>query len=160
MFSYTTKRIVAVGFILTYFAVGMSNEYIGERVFNSGLEWYPVFSWDLFSFVPNEQHTYHMEILRYGSHEYNPPLAFRYSDDFFKAIGSSPTEYTPLIKKTGSYLKYGDAEGALPFQEKIAGIFGNTPFTYRILYVEYDPVEYWRSGAYTRSEVLATITYP
>ena len=152
--NYDRAKKLALIFLLSYLLIGMSNEYIGEEVFNSGAEWYPVFSWDLFSSVPNEKTDYHMRIVRLGPTNYDPPLPFRETSALFDSIGASPTEYTPLINKLGRAAEESDQTQIDFYSAKVRAIFGDRPYAYEILKVRYDPVEYWRASSYLETELI------
>jgi len=145
--SYPKLKIIAVTFLLTYFSIGMNNEYVDPKIYRTGIEWYPVFSWDLFSWVPNERSEYHMEIIQIGGITYNPPLAFRDTEEMFIDLGTSPTEYTPTIFKLGEAI-IRDTSKIAEHSDYLASVFAGQRYRYRIYAVTFNPVDYWKHGTY------------
>ena len=137
---WTVKTIVLVVFV-AYAMMAMSLRGSVQDV-------YPVFSWMLFSFIPNPNQDYAMEILEAGSMRYDPPLKFSQSKGLFEKIQHSPTEYAPRVDRLGQALARNDVEEAARVREELEVIFGNEAFRYQIFMIYADPVEYWKTGSY------------
>jgi hypothetical protein len=115
---------------------------------------YPLFSWSLFSIIPNPDHRYTMEILEAGGTRYDPPLRFSQSSALFAGIQHSPTEYTPRVERLGQALANGHTKAAAQARQELNALFGTRAFRYRILLVYADPLEYWRNGSYRTVRTL------
>lgn len=157
METYRLTKILLFFFLVVYFLIGMANEYIGEKILNSGTEWYPVFSWDLFSVIPNEQDNFLMSIRYIGSDKYDPPREFRETEDLFVSQGISPTEYAPIIEKLGEAVMRNDKDALAKHLKKIEGIFSGLPYGYDIYEVIYDPVDFWKDGTYKQRELIFSV---
>ncbi len=147
------KRIVLV-LLALYFCIGLYDNYF------YGNERYPVFSWSLFSSIPNEKTTYTVAISRLGVNTYQPPLRFDESRHLFELLGQSPTQYTPMIENMGMALDRGDTERFTREKEHFERMFGNAAFSYDLLRVRYDPLEYWQYQTFISTTSLGVFTRP
>lgn len=116
---------------------------------------YPFFNWALFARVPNTQTTYTIEIHRVGTRVFDPPLPFSETRFLFEKIGQSPTDYTDTVVNLAVAMGEHDPTRVARERAVLEKIFGNEPFRYALLAVEYDPLEHWKSGTYRASTMVA-----
>lgn len=120
----------------------------------TSIEGYPVFSWSLFSMIPNSHVASTMEFLEIGGKVQMPPLAFSDSKPLFDAIDKSPTDYTPIISELSRAMQEHNSAKIPEIRKRLEVIFPPGPYRYRILLVTYDPIQYWKTHTYLRSQVL------
>lgn len=141
--TYTRWRTIALSVLLMYFFTGVASETFGTG------EFYPVFSWELFSNIPAEVKTFTIQIDEFDGEVYDPPLQFSEMYDFFNALGQSPTDYEQPIVNLGSAIEGGRADEVTQYSEEIGNIFQGAPYTYTVLKVVYDSLEYWETQQFT-----------
>lgn len=119
-------------------------------------ESYPLFAWQLFSYIPNERTEYTIAVHQWGDSVYDPPLAFSELRFIAEAADSSPTEYIPDVQELGMAVEKGADERIDMYQQRVSHLFGNKPFRYDVRRVRIDPVEYWKTGTYKEEVLLGT----
>ncbi|MEK7627917.1 MAG: hypothetical protein AAB421_00655 [Patescibacteria group bacterium] len=149
---YSIAKGVIFSFLAMYFVLGFMTSFAQKG------EVYPFFSWSLFSYTPNKGEAFTMEITAVGGKVQNPPIAFNETRPLFEKISQSPTQYTPIIRDLGIALAHNKTSAIDLLSKKLSLLFPSGRFSYDILRIEYDPVEYWRSKTYTTHEVLGTFS--
>lgn len=123
---------------------------------NQKVEAYPFFNWDLFSFIPNERTEFTIEISRYGDEVYNPPLKFSEAGFIFRNVNASPTEYTPIIRQLAWAIQRNDRSEIDLQQDHLEKAFAGLPYSFRLLEVNIDPVDYYKTGHYEIVSLMGT----
>lgn len=107
----------------------------------------PFYSWFLFNLVPNHMQVYAVEISEQNGRVFDPPLPFR------AAVGIVANPASPkareLIQRIGDRLNANDERTADALRRSFERTFLPTKTSYRIVRLEYDPLERWRNGVLT-----------
>lgn len=143
-------KYLAIGTLVLYFVLGA-----GLRVFVRD-DIYPIFSWNLFSYIPNDQYKFSLRVLSYGTDKYTPPKRFDEMATIFEKIHQPPTEYVRDIDQMGYALQGKDTDKIARIKTRLDTMFYKTPATYEITKVRYNPVEFWRTRSYISEVVLIT----
>ena len=145
--SYRTLKAVSLTSLVIYFIVGAS-------VFSK--EIYPFFSWSLFDRVPNHVRGFTIRIHKLGDSVYNPPLPFHKAQRLItRPGGGSATAYYNTVQDLGNSILKNNYKLIKKNRFKLEQAFRVAPFEYEIILVEYDPVEFWKTGEYTEEKVIA-----
>lgn len=146
---------------MLYFVFGMGHEYTKADIFHHETysELYPIFSWDLFSAVPNSQKRFTIRFKRIGDEYYNPPLYAHEANTIFAERGTAGTEYTLPLQSLGYSIMQKDTLSIEAAETLLRPLFKEQPHTYDILYVTYDPVTFWREGTFTKEELIHSVSY-
>jgi hypothetical protein len=115
---------------------------------------YPIFSWSLFSLIPNPDYRFTIEVLEARGEKHNPPLRFSESKALFEGINQSPTQYTPRINRLGRALINNNAREVAEARAELEAVFGEEAFRYQVVMIYADPVDYWKSGSYRVVNIL------
>jgi len=160
---YTILKYGAFLSLLLYFVIGtLSHPMANSETFawaSNGMEVYPLFNWQLFSYIPNEKQEYSIEVYRIGERVYDPPLQFTDMTSLFHRIGSSPTEYTPRIRALAQAIEDENTQRIEQKRKELERVFKVDSFSYGVLKVRLDPVVYWKTGKYATSTVLRVFTH-
>ena len=109
---------------------------------------YPVFSWSLFSHIPQPKVKFFMEIQQLGMDTYDPPLRFSQTKFVFDDIKRSPTDYDVPLQRLGEAIGEGDAWRIQKIRERLEKMFGERAFNYVVVEAKIDPMVYWKTGKY------------
>lgn len=118
-------------------------------------EIFPVFSWTLFTHIPNRVQDYGLRITALGDQEFHPPLAFEKAGKWFKAAGSSAAYKS--IQKLGAAITDEDSANIEKWRELIEHIYfgGNSQVGYEIVWRSFNPMEKWRDGRHQSLKRIA-----
>ena len=149
--NYRLKQILIFVFFICYTFVGF-----GGYLYSPRGEYFPVFSWSLFSVVKTPWETVELEIIRIGDTEFAEPINyfdlhgyFRTSDDRSTAVRKA---YYRLLKM---YLEDAvEAERMRPGFESLY-LSGHGPVTYQFVHLWYEPLARARSGEVLERKVFA-----
>jgi hypothetical protein len=148
--SYRITKVVILSVLALYFVIALSAQ-------GKNQDPYPIFSWSLFSDIPNPRNEFTIELHRYGDEVYDPPLRFSELSFLFDKLKNSPTEYTPRFTKLAEAIERRDMAEAERVQEEIAKMFMGKPYEYELIQVRVDAVEYWKTGHYDLVKSIATV---
>jgi hypothetical protein len=155
--SYEAKKMAIAASLIVYCTVGIaSKSYFILAHRPPTTELYPFFSWYLFADIPQTHTEYRIEVLSLGERTYEPPLPFSDTAFLFARIGRAPTEYTPIIQALGTAITAGDEPRVGELRGQLETMFSGTPARYSVVRVVYDPLIYWKSGAYITHETMGT----
>jgi len=118
---------------------------------------YPLFSWNLFSYIPNEVQTYTITILSYSHTVYNPPLAFDKKLFLLTSVNRSPNELIWEIGELGRALKAQDTDAIKRGRTLVETLFRGVPTRYEVYYATYDPLTHWETGAFKEMRSVGII---
>ncbi len=147
--TYKAKKMAVFASLFLYFAAAA-----WATLCTPQREFYPFFGWYLFAAVPGEQRDYIAEILAFDGEWYADPVPFPEASFLFEHANSIPTEYMAAIRYLGYARTHGYVDAERAARDDIETIFRGKSAYYRILYVEYDPIEYWRKKIYATSSVV------
>jgi len=145
------KTVIALIFA-TYACFGVLLEY-----FIHG-EIYPVFSWSLFSVIPNPTVDTTIRVHEMHGKQYEPPLTFQDLTFLFTEIGHSPTQYTPIIKRLGDAIKDDNQEKIDKERAHLEALFGTMPFRYDVVRITYDPIVFFSTHTPEDERIIASFT--
>lgn len=131
---------------LLYFLVGNGAWLWGNR------EIYPIFSWDLFSYVPNEVVDFGLRITKTGNTELEPPLYFEAAVDLLPDA-QSIVAYTN-IQALGAAIRAGQPVELAADRVAALHLYPLLPVEYEIVQRRYAPLDRWRTGAVRSEELL------
>lgn len=149
---YPLFKILLIGFLATYFIVGVSS-----RVITRGDEdTYPFFSWFLFSKVPARiQDDYLIKILEYRGQIQVPPLLVEKTPGIFNSARSL-AEYFQMTRNLGVAVRRGDTKEINRFRTHIENnLFSSQKLKYQVLEVRYNLIERYKSGSLLSSQEIA-----
>lgn len=144
------QRLIGV-FVVLYVVLAM----IGNSFSPRG-EYYPFFSWSLFSFVQHPSRNYHLEIMRMGDATFEEPRDyFTFRDDFGQARARSSDLGKSIGRLATLYLqdpKLG--ENYRPaFEKKFLN--SDKSIKYRIVAITADAIKQYRTGEVLDRLVIA-----
>ncbi len=148
---YRTKKLAVLASLAVYAAIGISAHWL-----TTNDELYPVFSWNLFAYVPNPKIEYTIALLSFGKTHYNPPLQFNELGFLFKQNSESPIKYYVVINRLAAAIMQKDPAAQETYRQQLEAIFQKTPAQYEVLKVKNDPLAFWYTKTYVSSSVLAT----
>lgn len=149
---YPLFKTLLVGFLLAYVVIGIS-----ARIVTKGDEdFYPFFSWFLFSKVPARvQDDYLIKILEYRGQPQSPPLLVEKTPGIFNS-SRSLAEYFQMTRNLGSAVKRGDTKEINRFRTHFENnLFSEQKLKYQVLEVRYNLVDRYRNGSLITSQEIA-----
>lgn len=133
---------------LLYFLVGNGAWLWGYR------EIYPIFSWDLFSYVPNDVVDFGLRITKTGDVVLDPPVYFEAATDLIPDA-QSIVAYTNIQALGLAILADQPVELAeAAYKVEALHLANLLPVDYEIVRRRYAPLERWRMGALQNEEVI------
>lgn len=143
------KRLITILVILYFFVGNFTWEFYKLEIF-------PIYSWDLFSYIPNLSGDYGLKINAINGEYLDPPLYYQDAADLFNDTESIIT--FNVIQTLGQAIDQQDNAKITAAREQIETLY----------FGKYDQVEYelkkrtyyaserWRSGQFESEERLAT----
>lgn len=151
--SYEWQKMIVVGALTFFVLSALYNEYVVRQS-----EYYPFFSWSLFSKIPNPRDDFSIQVHKMYGRTFNTPQSFRELRPVFEHIGQSPTQYTATITELGRAIVQADTEAALAHRTRLERIFGSESFTYDVLAVTFDPLLAYKENHFSTTSVIATFS--
>lgn len=118
-------------------------------------EYFPFFSWSLFSNVPTERSTFELYILRIDDTAFDEPTNFFALPEHFEAAQRRSSTVSKATKGLGRALVWAPDDVAAKravFEEQL--VREHAQVEYAIARVAYRPLDRWRTGAFERFEVV------
>jgi len=115
---------------------------------------YPWFSWEFFSYVPNPEYTYSMEVYMVDGQYYDPPIPFSETRYLAEEAGLDSTVYYFLARDLGKALDNDDVERADELDDQLRTMFSGKSHMFTIIKVYHDPIDYWYTGTYTDKTIV------
>jgi hypothetical protein len=141
-------------FFIIYFTIAV----IGG-LFSPRHEYFPVFSWSLFSHVAPISLGYEVEILRVNDMIYDPPVNFFTLKDSFRKARNRESS---ILKVAHAYhfAQLREPSRLAVLRSVIEGSYlGDVRrVDYQIVIVEYDPLQRWHTGEVIRKWNIATLS--
>ncbi|MEL6645787.1 MAG: hypothetical protein AAFQ79_17785 [Pseudomonadota bacterium] len=138
------SQICSHSFFGAYFAVQLA----GKNFAHKG-EYFPVFSWSLFSIVKNDVHDVVVEVTRVGDEIYSPPRNYYSLGEIFPAAQRRDSG----VLKAARFLTVSRSDPerfAEREQEFIASFFQvDEEVDFQIMVIRFDPLERWHTGHVT-----------
>lgn len=147
---YRFKKFAILLFFIAYSVVQCAGAVHSPRG-----EYFPVFSWSLFSTVKDVRRSLEIEITRIGDTTLPEPVNFFELDEHFAA---AERRTSTVIKSAVRFAKVYRADPARG--EAMRRVFEETYLSgpgrvdYQFVAVRYDPVRRWRSGEVIERDVL------
>lgn len=147
---YHLKKLFIFIFFIVYTVVG----FIGNR-YASRSEYFPIFSWSLFSAVKNPWESFELEILSIGGKEFPEPVNYFDLDGYF---ATSDDRSTAVTKATRRLLQM-DWSDPIEAERNLSGfeqlyLSGRGVVVYQFVHLSYDPLVRIRSGEIIERTVL------
>ncbi len=140
--------------VLIFFAAYCVTQYAGKRLSPKG-EFFPVFSWSLFSTVSEFHTDIGVEIARLGDQRFDPPVnyyefpqTFPYAANRDTAVGKAAYQLAGLPRTEADF-----AAREIAFIQRFFPITDAVEF--RIVALTYNPIERWRTGEIVERVVLS-----
>ena len=129
-------------FYLLYFIIAVLGSGLSIRG-----EYFPVFSWALFSHVSPTFRGYEVEISRVDDLIYNPPVNFFTLKNSFRSAGGRNISILKAVRAYHLAMQREPSRLAA-LRSVIEGNYlgGVRRVDYQIVIVEYDPLQRWRTG--------------
>lgn len=118
-------------------------------------EYFPFFSWSLFSEIPAKRSTFELYIIRVGDELFDEPRNFFDLSAYFEAAKRRSSTVSKATKRLGRALVWApETIGAVRavFEEQL--VREHEQVEYVIARVAYRPLDRWRTGAFERFEVV------
>ncbi len=151
--SYPLQKTIVLSALAFVFFSAFYNEYVAH---NS--EYYPFFSWSLFSKIPNPRNDFSIQVHQMQGRVFTPAQPFRDLRPLFENIGQSPTQYTSIISDLGNALVHGNEEVTRTRRATLEKIFGTEPFSYDVLAVTFDPLVAYKEQRFGTTTIIATFS--
>lgn len=149
--SYSSVKKCAVIFLLIYFTTGV----LARLLTRGNEDFYPFFSWFLFSDVPPRiQYGYAVRMDQIGDEKFSPPVFFEKTPAFAKKSVSSG-EFYNLTQLFGQSIAHHQTDETDRLRKRIEQ---NLPprSVYEIVGVEYDVIKHFDTGEVTKVDILGT----
>lgn len=148
---YRAKKLAILIFFIAYSVVQCTGHYGSPN-----REFFPVFSWSLFTSVVNPRVDLKIEILRIGEVEFPEPINyFELSEYFDRAKGRSSS----VLKSAHRVLRrYREDPAAAETDRRVferAYLGDQRQVEYQFVVLTFDPVARWRTGAVIDRRVMA-----
>lgn len=151
--SYRILGQLIIVFLVVYFSVG-----IAARFLSRGTEdFYPFFSWFLFTTVPPRIQTdYAIRIVEAGGKKFDPPVFFERADDVYEKGDRSVAEYSRLTRSLAMSVRGNQKEEVERLRSALERKFLVYPVVYEAVEVTFSPIERWKTGEVLGVKTLAT----
>lgn len=148
--SFSVLKILAFAFLALYFSVG-----VGARLLSTGEEdFYPFFSWFLFSHVPQRVgNDFAINILKINGEVVKTPIPFEHAKNIYNT-SRSLAEYNQYIRQLGNALKQNNMEEISRIRRWLENNFTAYNVTYEVSEITFDLIERFRSGKVIESKSL------
>lgn len=152
--SYHRLKFLMAAALACYGLVAVCGDWFSVRK-----EYFPVFSWSLFSKVPERRFTFELYIHRVGDNVFSEPVIFYELGEHFPSARRRKPEISKAMKNLGRALKDDLAsletrravfEGLLLKHQKSVD--------YEIVRVVFRPLERWHSGQLDSVQSFGTFT--
>ncbi|MEL6518389.1 MAG: hypothetical protein AAFQ39_11775 [Pseudomonadota bacterium] len=147
----TQLRTAALYFFCAYFCIQIAGKLYAPKG-----EYFPVFSWSLFSIVRDDVYDVLVEVERVGDTVYSPPQNYYELGEVFPAAQrrDSGVLKAARLLTDSRHLPEQFAERE---QEFIASFFQvEESIDFRIVLIRFDPLERWHTGQVTEWRVVST----
>lgn len=147
---YQIKKLFIFIFFIIYTIVG----FFGNRYALNG-EYFPVFSWSLFSEVKNPWESVEIEIISIGEKEFSEPVNYFDLDGYFESSDARSTAITKASRRLLTLYSRDPTEAErmrIGFEQSF--LSGRGAVTYQLVYLRYDPLVRIRSGEVIERKVL------
>ncbi len=135
--------------------IGYSVVAVAGNLFAPRGEYFPFFSWSLFSDVPAERSTFELYIVRIDDTAFDEPRNFFDLPEYFEAARRRSSTVSKATKGLGRALLWAPEDVAAVravFEEQL--VREHAQVEYAIARVAYRPLDRWRTGAFERYEVV------
>lgn len=119
-------------------------------------EYFPFFNWSLFSSVDSEPGLVELHVKRIGDRTFDPPVNFFELGSYFATARIRSTDLVKDLTRLYGASQRGDLELAEKLRKLIEfqHLSGHGVVEYQLVFVEFRPVERWKSGRNLRERVL------
>lgn len=150
MQAYRNLRAGVTLFFVACFCGGLATELIP-----GGREVFPVFSWFLFTKTPNVRAQFGLLVREAGGREVKPARLYEEADGFVAAPRAIAAQ--ALIQEIGKAWKQGNESEVSRLRRLLEATYLPTPARYDLVWVRYDPIKRWKTGAF---EITPVRSFP
>lgn len=145
------KKLTIFLFFIAYSVISFNGYLYSLRG-----EYFPIFSWSLFSEVQSPAEKVEVEIMRIGDTEFAEPVNYFDLPEYFRGAAARSTNVTKAALRL-MQLHLRDPAGSGPMRRVFEQNYldGNGTVAYRLVLVRFEPLERFRSGAIIGRQVLA-----
>jgi hypothetical protein len=150
-----------VAFFFSYFVIAVTGMLFADK-----REFFPVFSWSLFTNVTDVDAIYEIEISRVDDTVYDPPVSlFELKSEFDRArYNAASVPKTAAAYHRALNRQQQAADGDRSETDRLQSViddqylFGHERVEYAIVLVQHNPLERWQTGATIHRAVIARLT--
>lgn len=119
-------------------------------------ELFPIFSWSLFTNVPNRINDYGIRIVAIDGQPLDTPFYYEDGKGTFTAYDSAQAYFN--FRDLGRALETGDTENATEIRGYMEALYLEEAgqVSYEVVARSWDAIDRWNGGAYLSEEVIAT----
>ncbi len=151
----TLPRLSPKTWILVILVLYFLGGLYAKAVDNNG-DFYPFFSWSLFSRVPDRFETdFRILLHRAGNETFENPVLLETTGYYNKRVDL--TEYRFLIQNVAQAIRRGGVEEIAARRAELERNFLVRPVAYEIATVRYSPIERWKRGAESKLEITGSV---
>lgn len=148
---YRARKLAILIFFIAYSLVQCAGQYASSRG-----EFFPVFSWSLFTGAVNPRAELEIEILRIGETEFPEPVNYFDLDEYFER---AKRRSSSVLKSAGRVLRRHHEDPAAAESDRRvferAYLGDQALVEYQFVALTFDPVARWRTGEVIDRRVLA-----
>lgn len=144
-----TKNATLAFFILYFLVAGAGHVYAPKR------EYFPVFSWSLFSTSPDELSDIEIDIVAVDDRRFEPPRDFFELPALFSAARQRSTNATKAARALADLVSDGSSDVAAAqasFERAYLG--GHRHVEYRLVKRKFNPLRRYKTGEILEEEVV------
>lgn len=139
-------RIFVISFLILYFILGKSTDY-----FRTG-EIFPIYSWQLFSFVPQKTITeFAIEIQELQGKKLETPQLFQNMRSIIP--GASLFTAYRTIQNLGRAQTRNNSIKTEKLKKQFEDLYLKLPAKYDLIQITFDPLERWENGTYQKTHI-------
>ncbi|MEM8861795.1 MAG: hypothetical protein AAGD96_26025 [Chloroflexota bacterium] len=148
---YKFQKSVIATVVILYFVIGNFSWGVFRH------EIYPIFSWELFSLVPNLEVDYGLQIISMNESSLEKPTYFQELPNDFKDAESIIAFF--VIQDLGKAIDANDQEAIIDLRDQIETTFFSSKnnVEYAVVKRSYHPVDRWKTGKF--EEEILMVTY-
>lgn len=156
--SYERFKGFIVFVLVIYFLVGLYTNYFIEGMRGDIAEVYPFASWGLFQTVPNVRTKHTIRFLEVDGRRFDPPVFFADAHEIYNFRGRWPSDDEVRVFRLANSIERGDREEVRRLREEIERNFSLKDVVYEVVFVSYNPLEFWKNREVRELRVLERFT--
>jgi hypothetical protein len=153
--SYDNLKFLVFAFLAFYLSIG-----IGARFLSTQEEdFYPFFSWFLFSHVPQRiQSDFAVTILEVNGETFKTPIPLENASSIY-GTSRSFAQYNQYIRSLGTAIKQNNTEEIERLRQLLEYGLPVKSMTYEVQELTFNPIEKFKSGAVIEKRILGKFVF-